>query len=210
MRSPPRLIRVGLTGGIAAGKSAVAELWRDKGAAVIDADVLAREALATGTPTHAAVVREFGNSIVNADGSINRAALGEIVFQNEERRRTLNGLVHPIVRQKQQEMLAALERAEGVAVVVIPLLYEVGAEQEFDCIVTVACSEWTQRARLAAKGFDENQTSARIAAQWPMATKMDRADYVIWNDGSRRILAEQAGIIWNNIKETYHAARQTP
>ena len=209
--SPHRVSRVGLTGGIAAGKSAVAELWRAKGAAVVDSDALAHEALLPGTATHAAVVKEFGTGIVNADGSINRAALGEIVFRDETRRLVLNGLVHPAVRQKRREAFAALERAgaDNVAVAVIPLLYEVGEEKEFDCVVTVACSAATQLARLAAKGLDEAQARARIASQWPLAKKMDRADYVIWNDGSRRTLAEQAEIIWNNIKETHHAARQT-
>jgi dephospho-CoA kinase len=206
-----RVFRVGLTGGIAAGKSAVAELWRAKGAVVIDSDALAHEALAPGTPTHEAVVKEFGAGVVNADGSINRAALGEIVFRNEERRLVLNGLVHPAVRQKRQEIFAELERggADAVAVAVIPLLYEVGEEKEFDCVATVACSAATQLARLAAKGLSEPQARARIASQWPLAKKMDRADYVIWNDGSRQTLAQQADTIWNNIKETCHAARPT-
>jgi len=209
MRSSPRLTRVGLTGGIAAGKSAVAELWRQRGAVVIDSDRLAHEALAPGTPTHAAVVKEFGKGILNADGSINRATLGEIVFRNQERRQVLNGLVHPVVRQKRREQFAALEQADTVAVAVIPLLYEVGEEKEFDCVVTVACSEATEMARLAANGLNGSQARARIGAQWPMAKKMDRADHVIWNDGSRRVLAEQADTIWNIIKERHHAARQT-
>jgi dephospho-CoA kinase len=210
MCSSPRLTRVGLTGGIATGKSSVAELWRQRGAVVIDADALAHEALAPGTPTHAAVVKEFGAGIVNADGSINRAALGEIVFRDESRRLVLNGLVHPAVRQKRQEALAAVEHADAASAVVvamIPLLYEVGDEKEFDCVVTVACSETTQMARLVAKGLSETQARARIAAQWPVAKKMDRADYVIWNDGSSRMLSAQADTIWNNIKETHHAAR---
>jgi len=202
------LTRVGLTGGIAAGKSAVAELWRERGAVVIDADELARRALTPGTPTYFAVVQTFGPGIVKPDGAINRAALGEMVFGNEEHRRRLNELVHPVVRQKRQETIAALQQGAAVAVEVIPLLFEVGEENEFDCIVTVACSEATQLARLAAKGFSESQARARIAAQWPMARKMERADYVIWNDGSRRVLAEQADIVWRNIQESYHAPKQ--
>lgn len=208
MSSPAhRVFRVGLTGGIAAGKSAVAELWRANGAVVIDSDSLAHEALATGTETHAEVVRAFGTGIVQADGSINRAALGEIVFRSDEQRAVLNRIVHPAVRRKRDEVIAALENA--VALSVIPLLYEVGEEKHFDCVVVVACSETTQRARLATKGFNDAQAQARIAAQWPLQKKMDRADFVIWNDGSRRILAEQADIIWQQIKENYHATRQT-
>jgi dephospho-CoA kinase len=210
MRLSPRFTRVGLTGGIAAGKSAVAELWREKGAVVIDSDALAHEALAPGMPTHAAVAQEFGRDILNADGTINRAALGAIVFRDEARRQVLNGLVHPVVRQKRQEALAVLEQTDAVAVAVIPLLYEVGEDKEFDCIVVVACSETTQLSRLAGKGLDADAARARIASQWPVAKKMDRADYVIWNDGSRSVLAQQADVIWNNIKEKdYAPTRQT-
>lgn len=211
MRSFPYLLRIGLTGGIAAGKSAVAELWREKGAAVIDSDALAHAALEPGTPTYDEVVQLFGKEILNNDGTINRTALGEIVFRSPERRQVLNRTVHPAVRQKRQEAIAALEREgrDATALAVIPLLYEVGEEKEFDYVVVVGCSETTQLARLTAKGLGESQAQARIAAQWPMAKKMDRADYVIWNDGSRSLLAEQADIIWNNIKEKHHAARQT-
>jgi dephospho-CoA kinase len=105
------------------------------------------------------------------------------------------------------EGIAELER-EGVAtiaVVSIPLLYEVAVETQFDCVVVVACSEQTQIMRLRQKGLSEPQARARIGAQWPLATKMDRADFVIWNDGVLAVLHQQAGIIWANIKETYHA-----
>lgn len=196
------IFRVALTGGIAAGKSAVAELWRQRALAVIDSDLLAHDALAPGTPTHAAVVRVFGTA--------DRAALAEMVFRDETRRAALNNIIHPFVRQKRDGAFAALDpRAPGIALAIVPLLYEVAGETEMDCVVVVACSETTQHARLAAKGFSADQARARIAAQWPMQKKMDRADFVIWNDGTRRALAEQADIIWQRIKETHHATRQT-
>ena len=196
------IFRVTLTGGIAAGKSAVAELWRQHALAVIDSDLLAHDALAPGTPTHAEVVRVFGTA--------DRAALAEIVFRDETRRAALTNIIHPFVRQKRDEAFAALEpRAPGIALAVVPLLYEVAGEKEMDCVVVVACNETTQRTRLAAKGFTDTQARARIAAQWPMQKKMDHADFVIWNDGTRHALAEQADIIWQRIKETYHATRQT-
>lgn len=208
MSLSPQPFRVGLTGGIAAGKSAVAELWRQRGATVVDSDALAHAALAPGTPTHATIVAHFGAGIRNADGTINRAALGEIVFGNEQHRQALNQIVHPTVRQQWRDALRTANTP--VTVAMVPLLYEVGVEKDFDCIVVVACSEATQLARLTGdKGLTVAQARARIAAQWPMPRKMDRADYVIWNDGSRQTLAEQAAIIWERIKENHHATRPT-
>jgi dephospho-CoA kinase len=195
MRSAPTLIRIGLTGGIAAGKSTVAERWRTAGVTIIDADTLAHETLVPGTPTHAAVVAAFG--------TVDRAALAEIVFGDEARRQVLNGIVHPVVRQRWQ---AALAHARGFAAVVVPLLYEVGAEADFDCVVAVGCSAATQQARLAAKGLTDAQARARIAAQWPTQRKLDRAEFVIWNDGALPQLVAQADVVLQQIKERYHAA----
>jgi dephospho-CoA kinase len=202
-----RLFKLGLTGGIAAGKSAVAARWRQADTAVIETDKLAHQTLAQGTTTYDEIVKVFGKGILNADGSINRAALGEIVFGDEQKRLVLNQIVHPVVRQMWMEALEKLEREGRVAValVSIPLLYEVGVENQFDCVVVVGCSEQTQLARLAAKGLTATQARARIRAQWPMQKKMDKADFVILNDGSFRVLVEQADIIWANLKENYHA-----
>ena len=203
MHSLSCLPRIGLTGGIAAGKSTVAELWRAQGAAIIDADALAHAALAPGTPTHAAILEAFGPRILAGNGTINRAALADIVFHDESQRQVLNGIVHPVVRRNWQETLArwAREQPTVPAVVMVPLLYEVGVEREFDVVVVVACSTATQLARLTGKGLTTAQAEARIAAQWPLARKMDRGDYVIWNDGSQRALAEQAALVWQQLKE---------
>lgn len=187
------LTRVGLTGTIAAGKSSVAELWRARGATVIDSDALAHQALEPGTATYRQIVAEFGNGILNADGTIHRRALGDIVFNDVGRRAALNAIVHPVVRQRWQESPAR--------VVMIPLLYEVGAEKEFDVVVVVGCSEATQLRRLAEKGLTEAQARARLQAQWPVQQKMDRGDFVIWNDGSRAVLARQADWIWSQLTE---------
>lgn len=204
------LIKVGLTGGIAAGKSTVTTHWRKAGAVTIDADDLAHEALAPGTTTYADVVKMFGKKILNADRTINRRSLGEIVFADERKRLALNQIIHPHVHQAVMNTLTEWERdgQTAVGVVSIPLLYEVGEETQFDCVVTVACSEQTQIARLTSNGLSRAQARARIRAQWPLPTKMDRADFVIWNDGSFRTLSEQAEIIWATIKETCHAARK--
>ncbi|MCG3150232.1 MAG: Dephospho-CoA kinase [Verrucomicrobiae bacterium] len=196
--NPMHFTKVGLTGGIAAGKSSVAELWRTRGATIIDSDSLAHATLAPGTPTYRQVVAEFGPDIVNPDGTINRRTLGEIVFNDAARRQKLNNIIHPVVRQQWTQALA---ETSGVRVVVIPLLFEIGAEAEFDTVVVVGCSAPTQLARLTAKGLTEAQAGARIRSQWPMQQKMDRGNFVIWNDGSRAVLDRQAELIWNKLKE---------
>jgi len=202
-----RLIKVGLTGGIATGKSTTLERWQQTGAAGIDTDELAHRALAPHTPTWDEVVRVFGREILNADGTVNRPQLGEIVFADEAKRLALNRIVHPAVHEMWANEMQKLERdGKTEAVVVsVPLLYEVAAEPEFDCVVAVGCSEETQLARLKQKGLTEGQARARIRAQWPLQLKMDRADFVIWNDGSLRVHSEQADMIWATIKESYHA-----
>ena len=202
------LVKIGLTGRIATGKSTTLRQWQQAGAAGIDTDELAHQTLAPNTPTWDEVVRTFGREILNEDQTINRRSLGDMVFADEQKRLALNRIIHPVVRRMWTEEIEKLERtgkAEAV-VVSIPLLYEVAAETEFDCVVVVGCSEQTQLARLAQKGLSESQARARIRAQWPVQQKMDKADFVIWNDGSLRVLLEQADIIWANIKETHHAA----
>ncbi|MGD1018248.1 MAG: dephospho-CoA kinase [Verrucomicrobiia bacterium] len=202
-----RLTKVGLTGGIATGKSTTLKQWREAGAAVIDTDELAHSALTPDTPVWEEVVRAFGNEILNEDRTVNRPKLGDIVFADDGKRETLNRIVHPAVERMWKGDVGRLQR-EGraeVAVVAIPLLYEVGAESEFDSVVTVACSEQTQVSRLTHKGLNETQARARIRAQWPLPGKMDRADFVIWNDGRLAVLHQQAEIIWATIKESYHA-----
>jgi len=201
------LIKVGLTGGISTGKSLTLDCWQQARAAGIDADVLAHQALMPKTPTWEEVVSTFGPKILNKDGMVNRPKLGKIVFADERKREALNRIIHPAVEKMWTEDVEKLAR-EGtakIAVVAIPLLYEVVAETQFDCVVVVGCSEPTQLARLTRKGLSKAQARARIRAQWPLQMKMDRADFVIWNDGQLAVLHQQAETIWANIKETYHA-----
>jgi dephospho-CoA kinase len=202
-----RLIKVGLTGGIAAGKSMTLDHWRQAGAAGIDADELAHRALAPQTPTWIEVVRTFGLGILHKNGTVDRPKLGKIVFADEPSREALNRIIHPVVEKMWMKDVEKVEH-EGVAkiaVVAIPLLYEVAAEAQFDCVVVVGCSELTQLERLTQKGMSKTQARARIRAQWPLPMKMDRADFVIWNDGLVAVLRQQAETIWANIKENYHA-----
>jgi dephospho-CoA kinase len=204
------LFKVGLTGGIACGKSTVVRRWVERGGpslATIDTDELAHRALEPNTPTWQEVVATFGKTILNDDRTVDRARLGEMVFADEQKRLALNRIVHPAVARMWMEAVGRLERdgQARIVVVTVPLLYEVGAEKEFDCIVAVGCSEATQLARLTANGLNETQARARIRAQWPLQLKMDRADYVIWNNCTLPKLWEQADMIWATIKEINHA-----
>ena len=205
--------RIALTGGIATGKSTVLQRWQSHGLprpAVLDSDQLAHETYRPGSTTYAEIVQAFGRAILNADGTVNRARLGELVFADETQRLTLNHIVHPAVRRLWQAALAQLAAGgqTALAVVAIPLLYETGAEQEFDVVVAVGCSAATQLARLTARGLSADQAGARLRAQWPVPAKLDRAHFVIWNDGLPVVLAEQADLVWATLKETGHAPSQ--
>ncbi|MFA6560453.1 MAG: dephospho-CoA kinase [Verrucomicrobiia bacterium] len=197
-----RLIQAGLTGGIASGKSTAAATLAALGAHVIDTDELARRALDPGMPAFDAVVRAFGREILKADGAINRERLGDVVFADARQRQRLNDVVHPEVRAAWQGELIELKRAgwRGVVAVVIPLLYEVGVQDWFDAVIAVGCAEATQRRRLCERGFAEAQAEARIRAQSPMAAKMERADFVAWNECSLAVLEQQMTRIWRRLE----------
>ena len=199
------MVRVGLTGGIASGKSLVAADLAARGAIIIDADVLAREVVEPGTPALAAIVERFGSKVLT-DGQLDRSRLGEIVFADPLARRDLERIVHPAVRARAIE----LERtAEGAAVVVhvIPLLVETGQQQNFDFVVTVDVDQETQIQRLMARnGFSRAEAESRIAAQ---ATREDRraaADVVLDNTGTLARLRDQIAALWTVL--TSAAARQ--
>ena len=199
------MVRVGLTGGIASGKSLVAAELAARGAIVIDADVLAREVVEPGTPALAAIVERFGRQVLT-DGQLDRSRLGEIVFADPLARRDLERIVHPAVRARAIELERA---AEGAAVVVhvIPLLVETGQQQNFDFVVTVDVDQETQIRRLMARnGFSRAEAEARIAAQ---ATREDRraaADVVLDNTGTLAQLRDQIAALWAVL--TSAAARQ--
>lgn len=202
-----RLTVAGLTGGIASGKTIAAMMFAQRGGQVIDTDTLAHRALAPQTATYRAVVDAFGRGILDPDGAINRARLGDIVFGDERQRQRLNELVHPSVRAAWLADLDALRRAgkTGVVLVVIPLLYETGAQDLFDVVIAVACAVATQQARLRARGLTAQQAAARGAAQLPMTQKMERADYVIWNESPLPVLGEQVGRIWQRLQDAVPA-----
>ena len=203
---PP--FRVGLTGNIASGKSAVAAAWQRLGAPVVDADVLARQAVAPGTLGLRAVRAAFGPDVVDAEGALDRAALRRLVFADAAARRRLEGIVHPEVARLRAEAEARLARA-GARIVVhaIPLLYEVGAEGTLDLVVLVDAPEAVRLERLLRdRALPEAEARAMIAAQQPAQAKRARADLVIDNDGTLAQLAAEAERAWAEIRERAGAA----
>lgn len=208
--SEARTILVGLTGGIGAGKSTVARLLADHGALVLDADVAAREVVAPGTEGLAAVVKEFGDAVLDPDGALDRAALASVVFADQDRRAVLNGIVHPRVRSWMTERV--MSAPEGSVVVQdIPLLVESGLTNLFELVIVVDASDAVRIARLVSdRGMTEAEASARIAAQAPREQRLAAADVVITNDGTTDQLAGQVTALWDRIVTMRRTAPQTP
>ncbi|MGI3784685.1 MAG: dephospho-CoA kinase [Janthinobacterium lividum] len=198
-----RVRRIGLTGGIASGKSAVAALLQERGALVVDADVLAREVVEPGTPGLAAVVERFGPSVLRPDGRLDRAALGRLVFSgdgsSQAARRDLEAVVHPAVRARAAELEAGAG-PDQVVVHVIPLLVETGQGESFDLVVVTDVAAEVQRTRLLARdGMSEAEADARIAAQASRAERLAAADVVLDNDGDRDDLVRHVDELWARI-----------
>jgi dephospho-CoA kinase len=180
-----RVRRVALTGGIATGKSHVRARFEQRGVASIDADVLAREAVAPASPGLDAVFRRFGDGVRDASGALDRKRLGAIVFTDPQARRDLEKIIHPYVRDAMNTWFASLDPASPFAIADIPLLFEGGREGDFDAVVVTACEPSTQLRRLMHRdGLAEEEARQRINAQWPLADKIARADFVIRTDGT--------------------------
>jgi dephospho-CoA kinase len=193
------MTRVGLTGGIASGKSTVSERLAALGAVVIDADVLAREVVAPGTAGLAAVAAEFGPEVVTATGELDRTAVGRLVFEDPAARRRLEAIVHPLVRARAAE----LERAAPAGSVVvhdIPLLVESGQTADFDVVVVVDADESVQRARLQAlRRMSAEEAAARIGAQATRERRLAVADRVLVNNGSLEDLLAGTDRLWADL-----------
>ena len=193
-------VRVGLTGGIASGKSLVAAELARLGAVVIDADVLAREVVQPGTPGLAAVVERFGAEVLDGD-RLDRARLGAIVFADPAARRDLERIIHPAVRARAAELERAAPR-DAVVVHVIPLLVETGQQDDFDRVVVVDADPKTQLARLRARdGLSEEAARARLAAQASRADRRAAADVVLSNQGSISQLQDEIARLWAELNE---------
>ncbi|KRB75891.1 dephospho-CoA kinase [Nocardioides sp. Root190] len=184
-------MRVGLTGGIASGKSTVSTLLRELGAVVIDADQLAREVVAKGTPGLAAVVEAFGPELLTPEGDLDRPKMGAIVFNDEAKRRTLEGIVHPLVFER-YAALEASAPADAIVVHDIPLLVESGQAAGFDAVIVVDAPEELQIERMVRdRGWTEEDARSRIAAQATREQRRAVATHLVENTGTREDLRQR-------------------
>ena len=186
---------IALTGGIGAGKSAVARLLAKLGAVVVSADELARTVIEPGTPGFAAVADAFGAEIVGPDGSINRAKLADVVFHDDDARRRLEQIVHPLVEEEARRRFAGAPK-DSVLIYELPLLAETGRGNEFAAVVVVDAPDDVRLARLRARGMSTDEARSRMSAQAPRSARLEIADFVIDNSGSTDELARRTTQLW--------------
>lgn len=203
---------IGLTGGIASGKSSVARELIARGIPVIDADQLAREVVSQGSDGLAEVVRAFGAHMLAADGGLDRDKLGAHVFQDAEARKQLNAIIHPRIRQLSAERIVqALQTDVPYVVYDAPLLVETGAHKSMAALIVVAASPEVQVTRVMARdGLTQSEARARLAAQAPLAAKLAAADYVIQNDGSLSELQQQVAELHETLCKRFAHPTATP
>ncbi|WP_309711358.1 dephospho-CoA kinase [Pseudolysinimonas sp.] len=197
------MLLVALTGGIASGKSTVARRLQEHGAVIVDADQVARQVVEPGEPALARIAEEFGSGVIAADGSLDRAALGAIVFSDPEGRQRLNAITHPAVLERSRAQFAAAGAADPDAIVVydIPLLVEAGRVEEFDLTVVVhAATETRVRRMVELRGMTREEALHRINSQATDADRFAIADVVIDADGSLKQTREQTDALWENLR----------
>jgi len=196
------MIRIGLTGNIASGKSEVAKMLADRGATIIDADELAREAVEPETQALKDIIKRWGKDVLNQDGGLDRAALRQIVFADQNELDALNRIVHPgVTRLRDREIARARERGDPIVVCVIPLLFERNIVEEFDAIILVDAPRPLRLERLVAtRGLEETEAMNMIASQMPAELKRARADFVIENDGSLDKLERDVDALWSSLQ----------
>jgi dephospho-CoA kinase len=200
------MLLAGLTGGMGVGKSTVARMLERRGAVVIDADVLARQALLPGTPGYTKVTELFGPGIIGTDGDIDRAALAKRVFSDGEARVALESITHPEVFRLLSESLEDYRDSDRIVVFDAPLIVETGFASACDAVVVVTAPEETQLARvMQERGMTEAAARARLQAQAPASEKERFADFVIRNDGSIEELQSAVDALWNELTEAARA-----
>lgn len=190
------MLNVALTGGIGSGKSAVAEMLEECGAVIIDSDQLARDVIERGTPGFEAVLAAFGDRILT-DGEIDRSTLAEIVFHNESERKTLESIIHPLVREAAEALTRNLP-TNSVVINQIPLLVETDGAKRFDHVVTISASEEMRRKRLIQRGLKDYEITKRMQAQVDDASRESVADSIIRNEGSLEDLQRNVEELWRN------------
>ena len=192
-------LSIGLTGGIACGKSEAGRIFERQGAQVRDADDLAHELIRRGGPLFDKVVGRFGSEIVGPGGEIDRQVLGRRVFSDAAERKALEAIIHPEVSRALREWIAGETRQGKNAVAIVPLLFEVGWTDLWDAVVCVASKEEIAIARLKQRGLSEQEARARILAQMPLEIKTQKANYVIQNDGTLDALEKRTREVWQKI-----------
>jgi len=198
-----RMILVGLTGGVATGKSTVAEMFKQCGAVVIDADQLARDVVEPGKPAWREIVKTFGKTILNPDRSLNRQALGAIVFRHPAKRRAIEAIIHPRVAREQVRLTREAVRQDPQSVVIydVPLLFEAGIDKRVDHTIVVTADRNTQIARLKKRNdLSRPEALRRIRSQMPLAKKVRRADHVLNGTLPRPALRKQVDQLLNRLR----------
>jgi len=193
---------IGLTGGIASGKSVVAARLAEHGAVVVDADRIAREVVEPGSPALARIAEEFGDEVIASDGSLDRAALGALIFESPEKRAALNAITHPAVGIRSKELFAAAAAADPDAIVVydVPLLVDAGRVDEFDLIVVVNASTETRLNRMVElRGMTRDEAMHRLNSQATNTERLAVADVVIDSNGTLEQTLEQADALWEKL-----------
>lgn len=188
---------IGLTGGIGCGKSTVGKILEELGLRRLDTDQVARNVVEPGSEGLAAVVEAFGSSVLNSDGSLDRGAVGTIIFADGLKRKLLEGLLHPLIWNEIETFVSDCRREGHHAVIEVPLLFENRRQDKFDSVWVVATSSELQKARLHKRnGWSEQEIESRIASQMPLDEKVERADTVIWNIGSPAALKQTVQEAW--------------
>ena len=182
----------GLTGGIGMGKSTCARLLAERGLPVIDTDILAHQLVEPGQPALEQIKNTFGAEMISTSGQLRRDELARKVFSDPSALRQLEAILHPPIRELWlAEAKKWREQGPACGVVIIPLLFETGAQSEFDAVICVACSSETQRQRLRERGWSDEQIQQRLASQWPVEKKIAQSDFVIWTDTTLEAHAAQ-------------------
>ena len=197
------MILVGLTGGVATGKSTVARMFKQCGAVVIDADLLARDVVKPGKPAWRAIVTLFGKTVLNPDRSLDRQALGSIVFRNRTKRRLLERIIHPRVAREQQRLVRRVAKRKPHAVVIyeVPLLFEAGVDKRVDKIIVVTADRETQIVRLTKRNsLSRAEALRRIRSQMPLAKKIRQTDHVLNGTLPRPSLRKQVGQLFKSLR----------
>jgi dephospho-CoA kinase len=193
------MLLVGLTGGIGSGKSTVARFLGDHGAVIVDADVFAREAVRAGSDAFRAVVQRFGDEVVGADGELDRAKVASIVFADRAALADLEAIIHPEVRRMIADAIQAELDTNHVVVLVNPLLIEMGAHRDCDVVVVISADPETQVARTVARGMDEADVRARLAAQLPIEERARAADVLLDNEDTLEDLEAEVAVLWASL-----------